>query len=45
MKTTSSKIFFALLILSLGILNGCNTVNGFGQDVSATGHGIQKAAD
>lgn len=27
------------------MLSGCNTVEGAGQDVSATGHAIEKAAD
>lgn len=27
------------------LLAGCNTVEGAGQDVSATGHAITKAAD
>ena len=39
----------ALLIALLGMsvigLTACNTVEGFGQDVKATGKGIEKAAD
>jgi entericidin B len=27
------------------LLSGCNTVEGAGQDVKATGHAIEKAAD
>jgi predicted small secreted protein len=37
-------IFLIILMLGAAALSGCNTVHGFGQDVSATGHGIQNAA-
>jgi predicted small secreted protein len=34
-----------LLFGSLGVLAGCNTTAGAGQDVSATGHAVTHAAD
>jgi predicted small secreted protein len=34
-----------LLFGSLGVLTGCNTTAGAGQDVSATGHAVTHAAD
>ena len=35
---------FALMLLT-GTLAACNTVSGFGQDVSNTGHAISRAAN
>ncbi len=37
----------ALLVLAgfAALVTGCNTVEGFGQDVSASGHAISKTAD
>jgi predicted small secreted protein len=43
MKLISKSIILLLIVGTLGMV-GCNTVNGFGQDVSATGRGIQKAS-
>lgn len=40
------KIFTTLLaIVSLAVLAGCNTVEGAGKDVKATGAAVEKAAD
>jgi len=40
------KILFALIAaLALGMMGGCNTVEGVGKDVKATGHAVEKAAD
>ena len=37
---------FALLLIALvSVLAGCNTVEGVGKDVKATGQAIEKAAD
>ena len=33
-----------LLVLALGALAGCNTVNGFGKDVQEAGEKMQDAA-
>jgi predicted small secreted protein len=41
MKKISAACF---LVITLGILTGCGTVKGFGQDVSKTGREIQRAA-
>jgi predicted small secreted protein len=38
------KVFAAALVSSLLLLAGCNTVAGFGQDMSAVGHSIANAA-
>lgn len=42
MKTILIGIILAFIGASL--LTGCNTTRGFGQDVSATGHAISRAA-
>jgi predicted small secreted protein len=41
------KRLAALLVLAgfTVLVTGCNTVEGFGQDVSASGRAIQKSAD
>ena len=36
------RVFFALLVVSA--LSACNTVNGFGQDMRATGNAISNVA-
>lgn len=51
MDTTNSfrRIFAALLFSILGVtavaLTACNTTEGFGRDVEATGDAIEDAAD
>ncbi|WP_133646655.1 entericidin A/B family lipoprotein [Paraburkholderia flava] len=47
MKTSTFWRRAALLMLTgmLVGLAGCNTVSGFGQDMSDAGHAIKKAAD
>jgi predicted small secreted protein len=40
MKTLSLSLLAAMLLLS-----GCNTVEGAGKDVKATGQAVEKAAD
>jgi len=42
MKTTI--MLFALIAFALG-LAGCNTIQGMGKDVSATGKAVEKAAE
>jgi predicted small secreted protein len=39
------RILCALIVLALaaGALSACNTVEGFGQDMSSAGHAIQRA--
>jgi len=44
MKHISKLSMLCLLVISLGMLSGCGTVNGFGHDVSSAGHGISRAA-
>ena len=44
MKCISKFLMLSFLLLSLGTLYGCGTVNGFGHDVSSAGHGISRAA-
>ena len=39
------KVFLFMLTLSLLGLAGCNTVEGFGKDVSKLGDKIEKKAD
>ena len=41
MKTLSLSLLAAMLLL----LSGCNTVEGAGKDVKATGAAVEKAAD
>jgi len=40
MKTLSLSLLAAMVLLS-----GCNTVEGAGKDVKATGQAVEKAAD
>jgi predicted small secreted protein len=40
MKTLTLSLLAAMLLLS-----GCNTVEGAGKDVKATGQAVEKAAD
>ncbi len=42
MKTLLTGI--VIVCMSAAMLSGCNTTRGFGQDVSATGHAISRAA-
>jgi predicted small secreted protein len=35
----------ALLVAAAPMLSACNTTRGAGEDLSAAGHGIEKAAD
>jgi entericidin B len=40
------KALIALIsALVLGLLAGCNTIEGMGKDVKATGQAVEKAAD
>ena len=41
MKTATAALLAAMLIL----VSGCNTVEGAGKDVKATGAAVEKAAD
>jgi Predicted small secreted protein len=36
--------FIAMILMMLGAVSGCNTVQGVGQDVQAGGEAIEKAA-
>ena len=38
------KLAISLIVLTL-VLAGCNTIEGVGKDVKATGQAIEKAAD
>lgn len=44
MKHISKLLMMGILLASLGLLSGCGTVNGFGHDVSSTGHAISRAS-
>ena len=44
MRLITKALALALIFGALAAISGCNTVHGFGQDVSATGHGIQNAS-
>ena len=37
-------IFATIALLLTAVVAGCNTVQGFGQDMKAAGHSIEKAA-
>jgi predicted small secreted protein len=43
MRNFKNIAMVCFILTTLGILSGCGTVNGFGKDVSKTGHEIQKA--
>ena len=38
------KIITMVLVISLGLLSACNTVQGLGKDISNGGRDIQRAA-
>ncbi len=38
-------VLVATILMALGILSGCNTVQGVGKDVQAGGKAIEKAAE
>ncbi|KVH39629.1 entericidin [Burkholderia cepacia] len=41
-----TRLFAALALAGLGFgLAGCNTVQGFGQDVNAAGNALKRAAE
>jgi len=44
MSRTRTIAMICLLLTSLGMLSACGTVQGFGHDVSQTGHAISRAA-
>jgi predicted small secreted protein len=44
-RTLLQFLTIGLLFGSLGVLAGCNTTAGAGQDVSATGKAVTHAAD
>lgn len=44
MKKIMSVVVVCSIYMSLGLLSGCNTVNGIGKDVSKGGQDIQRAA-
>ncbi|WP_239795952.1 entericidin A/B family lipoprotein [Candidatus Nitrotoga arctica] len=39
------RMFKMVLVLSLAMVTGCNTVGGFGKDLSKVGGSIEKTAD
>ncbi len=46
MKGDIMKKIIAIIVAgTFALLAGCNTVEGFGQDVKGAGRGIEKAAD
>ncbi len=38
-------VFLILIIFSLTVLTGCNTIRGLGKDIKKTGKAIENAAD
>lgn len=40
-----NRLTIILMLMMAGALSACNTTRGFGEDVEATGDGIQKAAE
>lgn len=44
MKKIITTMVVGLICVSMGLINGCGTVQGFGKDVSKGGQEIQKAA-
>ncbi|MFI4919134.1 MAG: entericidin A [Legionellales bacterium] len=44
MSNTKRIVIACFFLTTFGILSACGTVNGFGRDVSTTGHTIQKIA-
>lgn len=44
MKKLITAMVVGLICVSMGMINGCSTVQGFGKDVSKGGQEIQKAA-
>lgn len=45
MKIAKQITVLCLFLTTIGLLNGCNTVKGFGKDVSKAGQDIQKTAN
>lgn len=43
-KNNKKIAMVSVVLTTLFLLNGCNTVKGFGKDVSKTGQEIQKAS-
>ena len=39
------KLMAVLMVLAMGILAGCNTMEGFGKDVQRGGEKVEGAAD
>lgn len=44
MKKIITILVVGCICVSMGLINGCSTVQGFGKDVSKGGREIQKAA-
>lgn len=44
MKKIITIVLLGFVSISMGLLNGCSTVRGFGKDVSKGGQAIQRAA-
>ena len=44
MKNNKKIAMICFFLSTLFLLNGCNTVKGFGKDVSKTGQAIEKAS-
>jgi predicted small secreted protein len=44
-ETAMNKLALILILIFAGALSACNTTRGFGEDVAATGEGIQKVAE
>lgn len=40
-----NKLALILMLILAGALSACNTTRGLGEDVEATGEGIQKVAE
>jgi len=44
-RRAAALVLAGALLGALGALTACNTVAGFGQDMSEAGHAIKKAAE
>lgn len=45
MSILKRNVLFALMILSIGTLAACNTIEGAGKDIESGGEAIEDAAD
>lgn len=44
-RAVSLVSFVVMAVFCFGVMQGCNTVEGAGEDIEAAGQGIENAAD